>query len=198
MNNKIIDTEKKGVGEYLKMLGINFSVAFTVFMLFSMVFGMIFAGEEARAGIMYCWGIAGAMFAAVIMQLVFFTPLVIRRFGYGARIALFGVCLYAVLTPAAAFFGWFPADHTRRVDYLDRHLRRDPGIHDRAVHAHLPTRDQGAQREAREVQVRPLGPATRLRQTGLLGDGAGDDIAALDVWTKNPTPARANAVPRPV
>ena len=44
------------------------------------------------------------------MQLVFFTPLVIRRFGYGARIALFGVCLYAVLTPAAAFFGWFPAN----------------------------------------------------------------------------------------
>lgn len=87
MSNKIIDTEKKGAGEYLKMLGINFSVAFTVFMLFSMVFGMIFAGEEARAGIMYCWGIAGAMLAAVIMQLVFFTPLVIRRFGYGARIA---------------------------------------------------------------------------------------------------------------
>lgn len=110
MSNKIIDTEKKGAGEYLKMLGINFSVAFTVFMLFSMVFGMIFAGEEARAGIMYCWGIAGAMLAAVIMQLVFFTPLIIRRFGYGARIALFGVCLYAVLTPAAAFFGWFPTD----------------------------------------------------------------------------------------
>ena len=110
MNNKIIDTEKKGVGEYLKMLGINFSVAFTVFMLFSMVFGMIFAGEEARAGIMYCWGIAGAMFAAVIMQLVFFTPLVIKRIGYAARVALFGACFYAVLTPLAALFGWFPTD----------------------------------------------------------------------------------------
>ena len=110
MSNKIIDTEKKGVGEYLKMLGINFSVAFTVFMLFTMIFGMIFAGEEARAGIMYCWGIAGAMLAAVIMQLVFFTPLVIRRLGYATRVALFGVAFYAVLTPLAALFGWFPAD----------------------------------------------------------------------------------------
>lgn len=109
MNNKIIDTEKKSAGEVLKMLGINFSVAFTVFMLFSMVFGMIFAGEEARTGIMYCWGIAGAMLAAVIMQLVFFTPLVIRRFGYGARIALFGICFYAVLAPLAVAFDWFPA-----------------------------------------------------------------------------------------
>lgn len=110
MSNKIIDTEKKGVGEYLKMLGINFSVAFTVFMLFTMIFGMIFAGEEARAGIMYCWGIAGVMLVAVIMQLVFFTPLVIRRLGYATRVALFGVAFYAVLTPLAALFGWFPAD----------------------------------------------------------------------------------------
>lgn len=110
MNNKIIDTEKKSAGEVLKMLGINFSVAFTVFMLFSMVFGMIFADEEARTGIMYCWGIAGAMLAAVIMQLVFFTPLVIKRLGYAARVALFGACFYAVLTPLAALFGWFPTD----------------------------------------------------------------------------------------
>lgn len=109
MSNKIIDTEKKGAGEYLKMLVTNFCIAFTIFMLFSMVFGMIFAGEEARAGIMYCWGIAGAMLAAVIMQLVFFTPLVIRRFGYGARIALFGICFYAVLAPLAVAFDWFPA-----------------------------------------------------------------------------------------
>lgn len=110
MDHKIIDTERKGPGEVLKMLGINFCIAFTIFMLFTMVFGMIYADEEAKAGIMYCWGIAGAMLLAVIMQLVFFTPLVIRRLGYGTRIALFGICLYAVLTPAAALFGWFPAD----------------------------------------------------------------------------------------
>lgn len=109
MSNKIIDTEKKGVGEYLKMLVTNFCIAFTIFMLFSMVFGMIFAGEEARAGIMYCWGIAGAMLAAVIMQLVFFTPLLIKKMGYGARVALFGICFYAVLAPLAVAFDWFPA-----------------------------------------------------------------------------------------
>lgn len=110
MSNKIIDTEKKGVGEYLKMLGINFCIAFTIFMLFTMVFGMIYADAEAKEGIMYCWGIAGAMLVAVVMQLVFFTPLVIRRLGYATRVALFGVGFYAVLTPLGALFGWFPAD----------------------------------------------------------------------------------------
>ena len=110
MDHKIIDTERKGPGEVLKMLGINFCIAFTIFMLFTMVFGMIYADEEAKAGIMYCWGIAGAMLLAVAMQLVFFTPLVIRRLGYTARVALFGVGFYAILTPFAAFFGWFPAN----------------------------------------------------------------------------------------
>ena len=79
MNNKIIDTERKTPGEIMKMLCINFSIAFTLFMLFSMFFGMIYADEEARAGIMYCWTIAGAMLLAVVLQLVFFTPLLIRR-----------------------------------------------------------------------------------------------------------------------
>ena len=59
---------------------------------------------------MYCWTIAGAMLLAVVLQLVFFTPLLIRRLNYGARIALFGVCFYAVLTPLAIAFGWFPAE----------------------------------------------------------------------------------------
>ena len=58
MNNKIIDTERKTPGEIMKMLCINFSIAFTLFMLFSMFFGMIYADEEARAGIMCCWTIA--------------------------------------------------------------------------------------------------------------------------------------------
>ena len=110
MNNKIIDTERKTPGEIMKMLCINFSIAFTLFMLFSMFFGMIYADEEARAGIMCCWTIAGAMLLAVVLQLVFFTPLLIRRLNYGARIALFGVCFYAVLTPLAIAFGWFPAE----------------------------------------------------------------------------------------
>ena len=33
MNNKIIDTEKKSAGEYLKMLVTNFCIAFTIFCL---------------------------------------------------------------------------------------------------------------------------------------------------------------------
>ncbi len=110
MSGKIIDSEKKGAGEVVRMLCINFCIAFTIFMVMSMIFGMIFADEAAKTGIMYCWTIAGVMLVAVVLQLVFFTPLVIRRLGYGARIALFGVCFFVVLAPLAAVFDWFPAD----------------------------------------------------------------------------------------
>lgn len=110
MSRKIIDTERKNAKEIFKTLGVNFCIAFTIFMLLTMFFGMIFADDAAKTGIMYCWGIAGAMLLAVAMQLVFFTPLVIKRLGYGSRVALFGIGFYAVLTPLAALFGWFPAD----------------------------------------------------------------------------------------
>ncbi|MEI3376362.1 MAG: DUF3021 family protein [Coriobacteriales bacterium] len=109
MSSKIIDTEKRGAGEVVRMLCINFCIAFTIFMLMSMVFGMIFADEQAKAGIMYCWTIALAMLVAVVLQLVFFTPLLIKKMGYGARVALFGICFYAVLAPLAVTFDWFPA-----------------------------------------------------------------------------------------
>ncbi len=110
MSNKIIDTERKSAGDVIKMMGINFSIAFTLFMLFSMIFGMIYADEEAKTGIMYCWTIAGVMLVAVILQLIFFTPLVIKRLNYGFRIALFGACFFVVLTPLAIVFDWFPAN----------------------------------------------------------------------------------------
>lgn len=110
MSSKIIDTERKGAGEVIRMLCINFCIAFTIFMVMSMAFGMIFADEQAKTGIMYCWTIAGAMLAAVVLQLVFFTPLLIKRLGYGARVALFGICFFAVLAPLAVVFNWFPAD----------------------------------------------------------------------------------------
>lgn len=110
MSPKIIDTERKGAGEVVRMLCINFCIAFTIFMLMSMVFGMIFANEEAKAGIMYCWTIAFAMLVAVVLQLVFFTPLVIRKLGYGARVALFGICFFVVLAPLAVIFDWIPVD----------------------------------------------------------------------------------------
>ena len=45
------------------------------------------------------------------LQLVFFTPMVIRRMAYPARLALFGVCLYAALCALAFVFAWVPANN---------------------------------------------------------------------------------------
>lgn len=110
MSRSIIDTERKGAGKALRMLCMNFCIAFTIFMLMSMVFGMIFADEQAKQGILYCWTIAGAMLAAAIMRLIFFTPFVIRKMSYPLRTVLFGVCFYGVLAVLGAAFDWFPAD----------------------------------------------------------------------------------------
>ncbi len=42
---------------------------------------------------------------------MFFTPAVIRRMAYPARLALFGVCLYAALCALAFIFAWVPASN---------------------------------------------------------------------------------------
>ena len=110
MSKTIIDTERRGAGKALRMLCVNFCIGFTIFILMSMIFGMIFADEQAKQGILYCWTIAGAMLAAVIMQLIFFTPFVIRRMSYVVRTVLFGLCFYVVLAALAVAFNWFPAD----------------------------------------------------------------------------------------
>lgn len=110
MSDRFIDPEKKSTGEVVKMLATNFCIIFTIFMLFSMVFGMIYADEEAKQGIIYCWSIAGAVLLAAILQIVFFTPAIIKRLGYSNRVILFGACFYVVLTILAVVFQWFPAD----------------------------------------------------------------------------------------
>lgn len=46
-----------------------------------------------------------------MLQSVFFTPVLIKRMGYGPRLALFGVCLYVLLAAFGAIFDWFPADN---------------------------------------------------------------------------------------
>ena len=73
---------------------------------------MLFADENARTGILYCWGMAGMMLIAVVFQLVFFSPMVIKRLSYVPRIVLFGISLYIVLAICAATQCWFPADNT--------------------------------------------------------------------------------------
>lgn len=111
MSKRIIDTERASVGVALKQLGFNFCIAFTIFTLMSMVAGMVFGDQAAREHLVYAWTMVGALLLAAVLQMVFFTPVVIKRIGYGARMAGFGVCLFAVLAVCGAVFDWFPADN---------------------------------------------------------------------------------------
>ncbi len=109
MKSKITDPEKVSVGGVLKKLILNFCIGFTVFMLISMVFGTIFADEASKEGILMCWTIAGVMLVAALMQMVFFTPVVIKRMGYVPRLIAFGIVFYLMLYACGAVFDWFPA-----------------------------------------------------------------------------------------
>ena len=110
MANRMIEKESTTVSQALGGLAKNFCIGFTLLMLFSMIAGMIFASDEARAGIIMCWELAAAMLVAALLQMIFFTPLIIRRMGYLARIVIFGICLYVVLVVCAVFLDWFPAE----------------------------------------------------------------------------------------
>ena len=111
MTNKIIDPERASIGKVLKDLAVNFCIMFTLFTLFSCVFGLVFADEVAKPGIIMCLSIGAAMLVCAALQAVFFTPVLIRRMGYGPRLVLFGICLYALLAVYGAVFDWFPADN---------------------------------------------------------------------------------------
>lgn len=108
ISRDIIDTEKKTPVENLVELVRSICIGFTVAMIVLLAWGTCFADGAARQGIYYCWSILAACVAAPALQLVFFTPAVIRRMAYPARLALFGVCLYAALCVLAVFLGWFP------------------------------------------------------------------------------------------
>ena len=70
--------------------------------------GACFADDATKQGIYYCWSILAVCVAAPALQLVFFTPAVIRRMAYPARLALFGVCLYAALCALGVSLVGFP------------------------------------------------------------------------------------------
>ena len=105
----IIDTDKKTPTENLTELVRSICIGFTVAMIALLAWGTCFADDAVKQGIYYCWSILAACVAAPALQLVFFTPTVIRRMAYPARLVLFGVCFYAALCALAVFLGWFPA-----------------------------------------------------------------------------------------
>lgn len=109
INRDVIDTEKKTPVENLGQLVKSICIGFTVALIAFLALGTCFADDAAKQGIYYCWSILAACVAASALQLVFFTPAVIRRMAYPARLALFGACLYAVLCALAFIFAWVPA-----------------------------------------------------------------------------------------
>lgn len=111
INRDVIDTDKKTPVENLGYLVKSICIGFTVAMIAFLALGTCFADDAAKQGIYYCWSILAACVAASALQLVFFTPAVIRRMAYPARLVLFGVCLFAVLCALAFIFAWFPASN---------------------------------------------------------------------------------------
>ena len=109
IDRDIIDTDKKTPVENLGYLVKSICIGFTVAMIAFLALGTCFTDDAAKQGIYYCWSILAACVAASALQLVFFTPAVIRRMAYPARLALFGACLYAVLCALAFIFAWVPA-----------------------------------------------------------------------------------------
>ena len=56
----IIDTEVRTPAENARTFLLTFCVGFTVLMIVCMILGSIFADEQAKQGIMYCWSLLGA------------------------------------------------------------------------------------------------------------------------------------------
>lgn len=109
--NKIINSEKVPPRKVLKDLLVNFCIGFTLLILFSCIFGLIFADEAAKPGIIMCLSIGVAMLICAVLQLIFFTPILIKHMGYVWRLSFFGICLYVILALYGAAFSWFPADN---------------------------------------------------------------------------------------
>ena len=104
----IIDTEAKTPAENARTFFLTLCVGFTVVMVICLIFGTIFADAESQRGIAYSWSILATCAIAAALQFVFFTPTFIRRMSYPVRLAIFGVCLYAVLAAVAVAMSWFP------------------------------------------------------------------------------------------
>lgn len=115
ISRNIIDTEKKKPTEYLAELVRSICIGFIVAMIVLLAWRTCFADDAAKQGIYYCWSILAACVAAPALQLVFFTPAVIRQMAYPTCLALFGVCLYTTLCALAVSFGRFPREQSRGV-----------------------------------------------------------------------------------
>lgn len=103
-----IDTEKSISLEDIKSFALVICGGFTATMLIGTILGTAFGSAQAHQGLLMSLSILGAWIASAGLQFVFFTPVVIKRMTYPVRIALFGICLYAILATIATCMNWFP------------------------------------------------------------------------------------------
>lgn len=111
MATQIIDTEKKAAREYAREFFTNACIAFAIAMFFFLAADMIFPGDSYASDTMLCWGLLVACIVSSGLQLVFFTPALIKRMSYPVRATLFGLCFFPVLAGIAALFSWFPVEY---------------------------------------------------------------------------------------
>lgn len=95
---------------YARQLVLNICVGFTAVMVMMLILGSLFAGEGSQQGIRYCWSCLAACVLAGLLQMLCFTPIAIKRIGYPARLALFGIGLFLILSFCAWAMNWFPVD----------------------------------------------------------------------------------------
>lgn len=111
MTARIIDTEQTTAGTYAKDFFINACIAFAIAMFFFLAAGTFFKGESHVSTVMMGWGLLVASIVSSALQVVFFTPALIKRMGYPTRATLFGICFYPVLAGIGALFSWFPVEY---------------------------------------------------------------------------------------
>ena len=106
----ISDIEVRTPAENARAFLVTLCISFTIVMIVYMALESAFVGDGLRWSMAYCWSLLGACACTAELQLVFFTPVVIKRMTYPLRLFLFGICLYAVLAALAVTMAWFPAD----------------------------------------------------------------------------------------
>lgn len=120
---RTIDTETRTPAQnavsFLRSLCYGFTTCMTICLA---VFSLA-AQDQLRQMLVYGWSILLVCVVTAALQLVFFTPALIRCMHNAARTALFGVCLYAALAVVAVVAGWFPTENhgawvTFTVSYL--------------------------------------------------------------------------------
>ena len=95
---------------YARSLVLNICVGFMAVVVLVLILGSLFAGEENQQGIFYGWSCLAVCVVAGILQMLCFTPIAIKRMGYPARLALFGIGFFPILSLCAWVLRWFPVD----------------------------------------------------------------------------------------